>query len=260
MPQPIIRIEQLGKQYRSARNARRHGTLRDRVSATLARAWQHGGTMHNKTSAAAESAGFWALRDVSLDVEAGEILGIVGHNGSGKSTLLKILARITAPTTGYAVVRGRIGAMLEIGTGFHMELSGRENVYLSGAILGMRRAEIRQRFDEIVAFSGVEEFLELPVKRYSSGMYLRLAFAVASHLQTDCLLLDEVLAVGDAAFQASCLARIRELARQGRAIMLVSHDLAMLSAVCNRAALIDQGRVAALGPATEIIAPATVAA
>ncbi len=251
MSQTILRIEQLGKRYRCTRNARRHATLRDWVSGMVGCGTR--GATPAASDAAAAANELWALHDVSLEVAAGEVCGILGHNGSGKSTLLKILARITEPTTGHAVVHGRIGALLEIGTGFHMELSGRENIYLSGAILGMRRAEIRRRFDAIVAMSGVAEFLELPVKRYSSGMYLRLAFAVAAHLETDLLLLDEVLAVGDSEFQQSCQQKIRELAHAGRAILLVSHDLATVRALCNRAVLLDRGQLVANGPLSDVI-------
>ncbi|HEY2838484.1 MAG TPA: ABC transporter ATP-binding protein [Pirellulales bacterium] len=197
--------------------------------------------------------GFWALADVSFDVRPGEALGVLGHNGSGKSTLLRILARVTSPTTGSVDVRGRVRALLEVGTGFHHELSGRENIYLSGAILGMRRAEIRANFDEIIALSGVERFLDLPVKRYSTGMALRLAFAVASHLQSDILLLDEILAVGDAAFQRSCLERVQQLVKQGRTILIVSHDVFAVRALCPRAVLLEAGRVAHVGPTEQVI-------
>jgi len=247
----ILHLEQLGKRYNLARDARRHTTLRDRFShsaARLWRGWQRASDDHD--SAPGE---LWALRNVSFDVAAGEIVGILGRNGSGKSTLLKILARITEPTTGCATVRGRIGALLEIGTGFHMELSGRENIYLSGAILGMRRAEIRQRFDKIVDMSGVADFLDLPVKRYSSGMYLRLAFAVAAHLESDLLLLDEVLAVGDTEFQQTCQQKIRELAQAGRAILLVSHDMPTVQALCHRAVLLDAGQVIATGTPASLL-------
>ncbi|HEY1600013.1 MAG TPA: ABC transporter ATP-binding protein [Pirellulales bacterium] len=234
-------------------------TLRDRLTSSMTRAWRRV-TPQPGQDKLQPSDGFWALRNLSLDVAAGEVLGVIGHNGSGKSTLLKILARITEPSQGYAIVRGRVGALLEIGTGFHMELTGRENVYLSGAILGMRRAEIRGKFAAIVAMAGVEDFLEIPVKRYSTGMYLRLAFSVAAHLDSDILLLDEVLAVGDIAFQCTCQDKIRELANEGRTIVLVSHDLTSVRALCDRVLLLEAGQAAALGSAAHVIDGETSAA
>ena len=256
MPEPVVHIEQLGKRYRSAPAARRHTTLRDRLSVAAWRPWRRADRSSDQTATPPPASGFWALRDVTLDVAAGEIVGIVGHNGSGKSTLLKILARITEPTTGYATVRGRVGAMLEVGTGFHMELTGRENVFLSGAILGMRRAEIRRKFAEIVATSGVERFLDTPVKRYSTGMYLRLAFSVAVHLESEVLLLDEVLSVGDAAFAESSTAAIRALAVEGRGIVLVSHDFDLVRRLCSRAVLLEAGRIKAVGAPADVIGAA----
>jgi lipopolysaccharide transport system ATP-binding protein len=257
MSDRILCIEQLAKCYRQAPGARRHGTLRDRLTG-IAR-----GTVDRvagRAQAPTENPGeYWALQDVNFDVRAGEVLGLAGPNGSGKSTLLKILAGITEPTAGRALVRGRVGALLEVGTGFHMELSGRENIYLSGAILGMSRAQIRANFDAIIAMSGIEPFLELPVKRYSTGMYLRLAFAVAAHLQSELLLLDEVLAVGDAAFQHSCQEKILELARQGRAILIVSHDAALLGRMCDRVMLLERGRVQAIGRPEQVLATAVAA-
>ncbi|CAN5311622.1 hypothetical protein BH09GEM1_BH09GEM1_18760 [soil metagenome] len=196
---------------------------------------------------------FWALQDVSCEVPKGEILGLVGRNGAGKSTLLKIIAGVTAPTTGSADVYGRIGSLLEVGTGFHPELTGRENVFMNGAFIGMRRSEIRERFDEIVEFSGVERFLDLPIKRYSSGMVVRLAFAVAAHLDADTLLVDEVLAVGDQAFQNKCLGKIRDVRQQeGRTVLFVSHNLAAVASICSRALLLSGGRVVADASASEI--------
>ena len=196
---------------------------------------------------------FWALQDVSCEVPKGEILGLVGRNGAGKSTLLKIIAGVTAPTTGSADVYGRIGSLLEVGTGFHPELTGRENVFMNGAFIGMRRSEIRARFDEIVEFSGVERFLDLPIKRYSSGMVVRLAFAVAAHLDADTLLVDEVLAVGDQAFQNKCLGKIRDVRQQeGRTVLFVSHNLAAVASICSRALLLSGGRVVADASAMEI--------
>jgi lipopolysaccharide transport system ATP-binding protein len=197
---------------------------------------------------------FWALKDVSFEVHQGEVLGIIGRNGAGKSTLLKILSRITEPTTGRVTLRGRVASLLEVGTGFHPELTGRENIYLNGAILGMSRGEIRRKFDEIVAFAGVEKFLDTPVKRYSSGMYVRLAFAVAAHLEPEILLVDEVLAVGDSEFQKKCLGKIDEVSRQeGRTVLLVSHNLAAVAEMANRALLLDAGSVAVDGSVTEAV-------
>src|SRR5213082_2033224 len=191
---------------------------------------------------------FWALRGVSFDVDEGEVIGVVGRNGAGKTTLLKILARITEPTAGVARMRGRVGALLEVGTGFHPELTGRENIFLNGAILGMTRAEIKRKFDEIVAFAEVERFLDTPVKRYSSGMYVRLAFAVAAHLDPEILLIDEVLAVGDAEFQKKCLAKMEDVAaNEGRTVIFVSHNMDAVCHLCSRCILLRQGEVAKSG-------------
>jgi lipopolysaccharide transport system ATP-binding protein len=197
---------------------------------------------------------FWALKDVSFEVKRGEVVGIIGRNGAGKSTLLKILSRITEPSAGRVTIRGRVSSLLEVGTGFHPELTGRENVYLNGAILGMTRAEISRKFDEIVAFAEVEKFLDTPVKRYSSGMYVRLAFAVAAHLEPDILLLDEVLAVGDAAFQRKCLGKMGEVARQGRTVLFVSHNMAAISRFCPRCVWLDEGRVRLFDDSTRVVA------
>ena len=191
----------------------------------------------------------WALREVSFTVEQGEVLGIIGRNGAGKSTLLKILSRVTAPTSGEIKVKGRIASLLEVGTGFHPELTGRENIFLNGAILGMNKTEIRRKFDEIVSFAEIEQFIDTPVKRYSSGMYVRLAFAVAAHLEPEILLIDEVLAVGDAAFQKKCLGKMGDVAKQGRTVLFVSHNMASILALCNRVILLDQGQIAYNGPA-----------
>jgi lipopolysaccharide transport system ATP-binding protein len=196
---------------------------------------------------------FWALRDVSFQVGRGETLGIIGDNGAGKSTLLKLLSGVTSPTSGRITVRGRMSALIEVGSGFHPELTGRENVYLSGSILGMRRSEITEKLDRIIDFAGVRRFIETPVKRYSSGMYLRLGFSIAAHLEPDILLLDEVLAVGDAEFQAKCLERIDELHRLGRTIVFISHDLAAVERLCRRVLLLHKGKVIADGPAREVI-------
>ncbi len=196
---------------------------------------------------------FWALRDVAFEVARGETFGIIGHNGAGKSTLLKILSRVTAPTTGGVDLNGRVGALLEVGTGFHPELTGRENVYLNGALLGMRRQEVERRFDEIVDFAGVERFIDTPVKRYSSGMYLRLAFAVAAHLEPEILIIDEVLSVGDLAFQEKCLGRMQAVAGEGRTVLFVSHNLAAVAALCTRSMLLQGGRKLTEGPTGEVI-------
>jgi homopolymeric O-antigen transport system ATP-binding protein len=195
----------------------------------------------------------WALDDVSFAVERGTAAGVIGHNGAGKTTLLKILSRITAPTTGEARIRGHVGSLLEVGTGFHPELSGRDNVYLNGAILGMRRREIKSKFDEIVAFAEVERFIDTPVKRYSSGMYVRLAFAVAAHLEPDILIVDEVLAVGDASFQRKCLGKMGEVSSEGRTVVFVSHNMAAVRSLTSRALWLDRGRVAADGPTSEVV-------
>lgn len=197
---------------------------------------------------------FWALRDATFEVSQGEAVAIIGANGAGKSTLLKVISRITPPTAGRIELRGRVASLLEVGTGFHPELTGRENVFLNGALLGMRRAEIRRRFDEIVAFSGVEKFVDLPVKHYSSGMYVRLAFSVAAHLEPDILIIDEVLAVGDAEFQKRCLGRMGEVADEGRTVLFVSHNMQAVQSLCRRALLLDHGRVTAEGDARKVVA------
>ena len=195
----------------------------------------------------------WALRDVDFEVKQGEIVGIIGRNGAGKSTLLKILLGITEPTSGYVDIYGRVGSILEVGTGFHMELTGRENIFMNGALLGMHRHEIKRKFDEIVAFSEVEEFLDTPVKRYSSGMYMRLAFAVAAHLDPEILMVDEVLAVGDAAFQKKCLGKMSNVSKEGRTVLFVSHNMAAVQSLCGRACLLDAGKIKLDGPAYDVI-------
>jgi lipopolysaccharide transport system ATP-binding protein len=195
----------------------------------------------------------WALRDLNFEVEQGEVLAVIGRNGAGKSTLLKVLARITAPTTGQIRLRGRVASLLEVGTGFHPELTGRENVFLNGAILGMRREEIRRKFDEIVAFAEVERFIDTPVKRYSSGMHVRLAFAVAAHLEPEILIVDEVLAVGDAAFQKKCLGKMGDVAREGRTVLFVSHNMAAVRKLCSRGVLLEQGRISMSGAVDPVV-------
>ncbi len=240
-----IRVENLSKLYHIGRARQRHDTLRDALSAAL----------HPASRAARrEDETLWALRDVSLEVQRGEVVGIIGRNGAGKSTLLKILSRITEPTSGRAEIHGRVGSLLEVGTGFHPELTGRENVYLNGAILGMHRTEIDRKFDEIVAFAEIEKFLDTPVKHYSSGMYVRLAFAVAAHLDPEILLVDEVLAVGDAAFQRKCLGKMGDVAGEGRTILFVSHNIGAVRDLCERSAYFADGRIVFDGDSHEAIA------
>ncbi len=206
-----------------------------------------------KESTRSEKEEFWALKDVSFDVAQGDRIGIVGHNGAGKSTMLKVLSRITEPTTGRVTVRGRIASLLEVGTGFHQELTGRENIFLNGAILGMKQAEIKQHFDEIVSFAGIEKFLDTPVKRYSSGMFVRLGFAIAAHLEPEILIIDEVLAVGDAEFQRKCLGKMKDVSDSGRTILFVSHNLTAVQSLCNRAVFMNRGQMVAVGETGQII-------
>jgi len=244
-----IRVEGLGKRYRIAAQPARYRTLRDALVESVRRSFR-------RLRASGQDNGsqtIWALRDVSFEVRQGEVLGIIGRNGAGKSTLLKILSRITEPTEGYVEIRGRVGSLLEVGTGFHPELTGRENIYLNGAILGMRRAEIQRRFDEIVSFAEMEPFIETPVKYYSSGMYMRLAFAVAAHLEPDILLVDEVLAVGDAAFQQKCLGKMGEVAREGRTVLFVSHNLGAIQSLTHRCLYIKNGQIAAANESARVI-------
>jgi lipopolysaccharide transport system ATP-binding protein len=249
MDEIAVRVENLGKQYRIGSVRQRHDTLRDALVDAL-----HTATRRLRRDSVSSSAGntIWALRDVSFDVKRGEVLGIIGRNGAGKSTLLKILSRITEPAAGRVEIRGRVGSLLEVGVGFHPELTGRENIYLNGAVLGMSRAEIGRRFDEIVAFAEIEKFLDTPVKRYSSGMYVRLAFAVAAHLDPDILMVDEVLAVGDAAFQKKCLGKMQDIGSQGRTVLFVSHSMPMIQRLCDRALLFSQGRLIASGKAQDV--------
>jgi lipopolysaccharide transport system ATP-binding protein len=248
---PAIRAENLSKRYRL-----RTAGMGRRVAANLTEALVGGAltTWDRIRGKRSDVSDFWALSDVSFEVQPGEVVGIIGRNGAGKSTLLKILSRIVEPTTGRAEVRGRMGSLLEVGTGFHPELTGRENVFLNGSILGMSRHEIARKFDEIVAFSEIEPFLDTPVKRYSSGMYVRLAFAVAAHLEPEILIVDEVLAVGDAAFQAKCLETMRSVARSGRTVLVVSHQLDVIQRLCSRTVWLDGGKVAATGSAPAVVA------
>ena len=244
MSSTVIRAEGLGKQYRVGERER-YLALRD----ILMRAVQS----PLKLFRPAQSELMWALRDVSLQVQQGEVIGIVGRNGSGKTTLLKILSRVTRPTTGFAEVHGRMGTLLEVGTGFHPELTGRENVFLSGAILGMSKREMDRKFDEIVAFAEVEKFIDTPLKHFSTGMQMRLAFAVAAHLEPEILLVDEVLAVGDATFQKKCLGKMGDVSRQGRTIFFVSHNMTALRSLCSRAVWLDSGHVIEVGDAGNVI-------
>lgn len=233
--QPIISVQGLGKSYTIRHEGQTHyRSLREEI-------FKLPGRLLKKSTARREE--FWALRDVNFDIMPGERVGIIGRNGAGKSTLLKLLSRITVPTTGRITLRGRVASLLEVGTGFHPELTGRENIFLNGAILGMSRAEVRRKFDEIVDFAGVEKFLDTPVKRYSSGMYVRLAFAVAAHLEPEILIVDEVLAVGDAEFQKKCLGKMEEVGREGRTVLFVSHNMTMIKYLCNKAMLIENGHL-----------------
>jgi lipopolysaccharide transport system ATP-binding protein len=248
MSQPVITVEGLGKRYTLHHQARA-GLLRDRLAGLLRNPFRR------EKAGQASDEEFWALRDVNFAVNQGDVVGIIGRNGAGKSTLLKILSRITEPTTGRIKIHGRIASLLEVGTGFHGELSGRENIFLNGAILGMKRAEIRAKFAEIVAFAEVEKFLDTPVKHYSSGMYVRLAFAVAAHLEPEILIVDEVLAVGDAAFQKKCLGKMQSVSRdEGRTVLFVSHNLATVQSLCTRSIVLRTGNVAVDGPTSHAIA------
>lgn len=243
-----ISAENIGKMYEIGAT-QGYQTFRESIAETLTAPirWAKG----QKRTAVTEP--FWALRDISLDVKQGDVVGILGRNGAGKSTLLKVLSRITAPTTGRAVMRGRMGSLLEVGTGFHPELTGRDNIQLNGSILGMSRTDIKKHFDEIVAFAEVEKFLDTPVKNYSSGMYMRLAFAVAAHLEPEILVIDEVLAVGDTAFQKKCLTKMDSVAREGRTVLFVSHNMGAISALCNTGVLLHHGQVVTTGPIQDVI-------
>jgi lipopolysaccharide transport system ATP-binding protein len=245
-----IRVDGLGKQYELGADAGmfRYRALRDALAESAARL-----VRRRRGGAAGSRQLFWALRDVTLDVPRGQVVAVIGRNGAGKSTLLKILSRITRPTVGGADIYGRVGSLLEVGTGFHPELTGRENIFLNGAILGMRRGEVQNNFDAIVDFSGIAQFLDTPVKRYSSGMYVRLAFAVAAHLETEILFVDEVLAVGDAEFQRKCLDKMQSVVRDGRTIVFVSHNMAAVKSLCQRAVLFDAGRVVRDGAVDAVV-------
>jgi lipopolysaccharide transport system ATP-binding protein len=244
----MIRVEHLSKQYQIGTSPAAYETLRESLSATLRAPLD----AVRRRRRAGES--MWALKDVSFEIGRGEAVAIIGRNGAGKSTLLKILSRITEPTGGRVELHGRVGSLLEVGTGFHPELSGRENIYLNGAILGMSREEIARKFDEIVSFAEVERFIDMPVKRYSSGMYMRLAFAIAANLEPEILLIDEVLAVGDAAFQKKCLGKMNEVAREGRTVLFVSHNMTAVNQLCPRAIMLTDGAVACDGRTPEVVA------
>jgi lipopolysaccharide transport system ATP-binding protein len=243
----VISARNIGKEYTlgAIGSGPSYRTIREAISDTTRRIM--------RTKAKQSQPRFWALKDISFEVAQGEVVGIIGRNGAGKSTLLKILSRITEPTVGELDLRGRVGSLLEVGTGFHPELTGRENIYLNGSILGMKRAEITRRFDEIVDFAEVQKFLDTPVKHYSSGMYTRLAFAVAAHLEPEILIIDEVLAVGDAAFQKKCLGKMGQVARGGRTVLFVSHQMAMIETLCTRAILLDQGRIVKSGETSAVV-------
>ena len=242
-----IRVKKLGKRYRIGVPILKYNTLRETISESFSR------TRKRLSKNIDSSEYIWALQNVSFTVRQGQVLGIIGRNGAGKSTLLKILSRVTEPTVGEVEIRGRVGSLLEVGTGFHPELTGRENIYLNGAILGMRRAEIERKFDEIVSFAEVEQFIETPVKRYSSGMYLRLAFAVAAHLEPEILVVDEVLAVGDADFQRKCLGKMSDVAKEGRTVLFVSHNMSAILRLTEETLVIDKGQLLMRAPTTEAI-------
>jgi lipopolysaccharide transport system ATP-binding protein len=260
MPAPMISVENLSKRYLVGHRGKREGqasytALREVIGQELRNFGRKAGDlMRGRQVVQGDTIEeFWALKDVNFEVREGEVLGIIGRNGAGKSTLLKVLSRITEPTAGRVTLRGRVASLLEVGTGFHPELTGRENIFLNGAILGMGRAEIRKKFDQIVAFAEIERFLDTPVKRYSSGMYVRLAFAVAAHLEPEILIVDEVLAVGDAEFQKKCLGKMGEVSRAGRTVLFVSHNMAAMRTLCTKALLLESGVVTANGPVYDAV-------
>ena len=252
MSDTVIRVENLGKKYIIGTNGAGPDGLRHAIHDLFTAPFKNGGKQQS-AKAKQHSEEFWALKDISFDVKQGEVVGIIGRNGAGKSTLLKILSRITEPTTGRLGIRGRVASLLEVGTGFHPELTGRENVFLNGAILGMTREEIKRKFDEIVAFAEIEKFIDTPVKRYSSGMYVRLAFAVAAHLEPEILIVDEVLAVGDAQFQKKCLGKMEQVGKDGRTVLFVSHNMAAVETLCTRVAQLKSGELVNQGGAAEQI-------
>lgn len=239
----LVEVSKLSKQYTLGPGM--EDNLRAALMQGIRNAWRGAGDRQKSV--------FWALEDISFSLDRGEVLGVIGSNGAGKSTLLKILSRVTLPSSGRALLRGRVGSLLEVGTGFHPDLSGRENIFFNGALLGMRQAEIRGKLDEIVAFSGVERFIDLPVRKYSSGMYVRLAFSVAAHLETEILLIDEVLAVGDIAFQKKCIGKMEDVLQEGKAIVFISHNLGLVRQLCSRAMVLEQGRNRFLGSVDDAI-------
>jgi len=245
----VIRAEGLSKRYRIGAAKQQYETLRDKFADGFKSLFSRSG----RGSSGGDGSVFWALQDVSFEIRNGDVVGLIGRNGAGKSTLLKVLSRITKPTTGRIEIHGRVGSLLEVGTGFHAELTGRENIYLNGAILGMKKAEIDRKFSEILAFADIEKFIDTPVKRYSSGMYVRLAFAVAAHLEPEILLVDEVLAVGDATFQKKCMGKMGEVAGHGRTVLFVSHNMAAIQHLCNKVFVLDSGRIAFVGSANDAI-------
>jgi len=256
MSEVAIHVENIGKRYRIGER-HRYKALRDTLALALsapvrAATALFNGRQSNPSNDSPDN-NFWSLKDVSFDIKQGEAVGVIGRNGAGKSTLLKILSRITKPTEGYAKIHGRVGSLLEVGTGFHPELTGRENTYLNGSIIGMRKIEIDRKFDEIVAFAEIEKFIDTPVKFYSSGMYIRLAFAVAAHLEPEILLVDEVLAVGDMAFQKKCLGKMGKVTKEGRTVLLVSHNMVAIESLCGRALLLDQGKLTGAGETSQLV-------
>ena len=255
MPGVVIKVNNLSKRYRIGAAEKGYKTFRETIMESLSSPIRNFFRLRNLTKFknAEEKDAIWALKDVSFEVTEGEVLGIIGRNGSGKSTLLKILSRITEPTSGFAEIHGRISSLLEVGTGFHPELTGRENIFLSGGILGMRKREIERKFDDIVSFSEIGKYIDTPVKRYSSGMYVRLAFAVAAHLEPDILLIDEVLAVGDAEFQKKCLGKMQNLAGSGRTVLFVSHNMAAIKNLCQRTILLDKGDIVEDGATDRVV-------
>jgi lipopolysaccharide transport system ATP-binding protein len=249
-----IRVEGISKRYRIGKRES-YQTLRDTLASTVSAPFRMASRLFQRQAAGADELNqtIWALNEVSFEIARGEAIGIIGGNGAGKSTLLKILSRITEPTSGFADIHGRVASLLEVGTGFHPELTGRENIYLNGAILGMRRVEIDTKFDEIVAFSEIERFIDTPVKHYSSGMYLKLAFAVAAHLEPEILLVDEVLAVGDVRFQKKCLGKMGSVAKEGRTVIFISHNMGAITQLCEKVILLENGRLKQMGPPEEVV-------
>ena len=248
-----IRVENLSKQYRIGGPQARYKTIRESLTEAVQSPFRRLSSVVRGQSSAVSNETIWALKDVSFEVKRGEVVGIIGRNGAGKTTLLKILSRITDPTEGHAEIHGRVGSLLEVGTGFHPELTGRENIYLNGAILGMKRVEIERKFDEMVAFAEIEKFMDTPVKHYSSGMYVRLAFAVAAHLESEILLVDEVLAVGDATFQKKCLNKMQDVGQEGRTVLFVSHNMPAITRLCQRTILLDEGSISCDGPSHQVV-------